>query len=145
MGEIKVSSGRDYRGLFKKVAGILLTVSLVWLGFSAWLFTMSVYDNMYSVKSGVSYLNIMFLNGNLFTALGVLMGIAVLNPFLWHSVLKRRFKAAAWPQGDLTVLELTRTVFSLLRFIVSAVFIGFFLFWYPSLTYDVTSPIFRLA
>ncbi|MEM2998350.1 MAG: hypothetical protein QW542_05320, partial [Thermoproteota archaeon] len=43
------------------------------------------------------------------------------------------------------VLELTRTVFSLLRFIVSAVFIGFFLFWYPSLTYDVTSPIFRLA
>ncbi|MEM2050529.1 MAG: hypothetical protein QXO47_01980 [Thermoproteota archaeon] len=247
MGEIKVSSGRDYRGLLKKVVGILLTVSLVWLGFSAWLFTMSVYDNMYSVKSGVSYLNIMFLNGNLFTALGVLMGIAVLNPFLWHSVLKRRFKAAAlilfpsillafvffstvgsqmavqilllnkvssflqsylswlgkvyfgplsfsgeelygmmpvfdfvelmkmiyvfsialifislavndfqrivvpmrkaaaWPQGDLTVLELTRTVFSLLRFIVSAVFIGFFLFWYPSLTYDVTSPIFRLA
>lgn len=95
MGEIKVSSGRDYRGLLKKVAGIVLAVSLVCLGFFAWLFTMSVYDNMYSVKSGVSYLNIMFLNGNLFTALGVLIGIAVLNPFLWYSVLKRRFKAAA--------------------------------------------------
>lgn len=247
MGEIKVSGSRDYRGLLKKAAGIVLAVFLVYLGFSAWLFTVSVYDNMYSVKSGVSYLNIMFLNGNLFTALGVLIGIAVLNPFLWHSVLKRRFKtaalilfpsillafvffsavgsqiavqilllnkagsflqsylgwlgkiyfgpfsfsgeelygmmpvfdfiqlmkmlyvfstaivfislavnsfqrivilmkkAAAWPQGDLIVLDFTRTVFSLLRFIVSAVFIGFFLFWYPSLTYDVTSPIFRLA
>ncbi|MBO3808825.1 MAG: hypothetical protein FGF50_04460 [Candidatus Brockarchaeota archaeon] len=247
MGEIKVSGSRDYRGLLKKAAGIVLAVFLVYLGFSAWLFTMSVYDNMYSVKSGVSYLNIMFLNGNLFTALEVLIGIAVLNPFLWHSVLKRRFKtaalilfpsilltfvffsavgsqiavqilllnkagsflqsylgwlgkiyfgpfsfsgeelygmmpvfdfiqlmkmlyvfstaivfislavnsfqrivilmkkAAAWPQGDLIVLDFTRTVFSLLRFIVSAVFIGFFLFWYPSLTYDVTSPIFRLA
>ncbi|MCX8184027.1 MAG: hypothetical protein N3F08_06390, partial [Crenarchaeota archaeon] len=247
MGEIKVSSGRDYWSFLKKVAGIVLAVFLVYLGFSAWLFTMSVYDNMYSVKSGVSYLNIMFLNGSLFATLGVLIGIAVLNPFLWHSVLKRRFKtatlilfpsvllafvffsavgsqiaiqilllnkagsflqsylnwlwkvyfgpisfsgeelygmmpvfdfielmkilyvfstaivfislavnsfqrivipmkkASAWPHGDLTVLELTRTVFSFLRLIVSAVFIGFFLFWYPSLTYDVTSPIFRLA
>lgn len=247
MGEIKVSGGRDYRSLLKKATGIVLAVFLVYLGFSAWLFTMSVYDSMYSVKSGVSYLDIMFLNGSLFTAFGVLIGIAVLNPFLWHSVLKRRFKtaalilfpsillafvffsavgsqiavqilllnkagsflqsylgwlgkiyfgpfsfsgeelygmmpvfdfiqlmkmlyvfstaivfislavnsfqrifilmkkAAAWPQGDLIVLDFTRTVFSLLRFIVSAVFIGLFLFWYPSLTYDVTSPIFRLA
>jgi hypothetical protein len=247
MGEAKVSSGRDYRGLLKKAAGIALAVFLVWLAFSTWLFTVSIYDNMYVEKSGVSYLNILFLNGNLFTALGVLIGISGLNPLFWHSVFKRRLKtaflilllsillaliffsavgsqiafqilllnnadnvlqsflswlgkvyfaplsfsgeelysmmpvfdfiqlmkmlyvflaatvfislavakfwstaglakkAAAWPQGDLIVLEFIRAVSSLLRFIVSAVFIGYFLFWYPALTYDVTSPIFRLT
>jgi hypothetical protein len=247
MGGIKVSSGRGYRGFLKKVVGVSLAFLLVWLGLSAWFFMMSVYDNMYVVKSGVSYLNIMFLNGSLFTALGVLIGIAVLNPIFWYSAFKRRVKVAVlillmsillalvfffsvgskiaiqillldnagnflqsylswlekvyfqqlsfsgdelfsfmsvfdfmelmrilyvffaiiffislfttrlwsivtlvkktgtWPEGDLIMLESTRTVFSLLRFIVSTILIGFFLFWYPSLTYDVTSPIFRLA
>ncbi len=247
MGEIKVSSSVNYHGLLKKTAGVLLAVFLVWLGFSAWLFTMSVYDNMYIVKSGVSYLNIMFLNGHLFAALGILIGIAGLNPFFWHSVLKRRLKTAAlilllsvllafvffssvgqqigvqillltnagnllqsylrwlekvyfeplsfsgeelysmmpvfdfimlmkilyvfsvaivftslivtkfsrvvlrakkaaeWPQADLMMFELAGAASSFLRFIASAVFIGYFLFWYPALTYDVTSPVFRIS
>lgn len=247
MAEIKVSGGRNYRSLFKKTIGIMLILFLIWLGFSTWLFTIGVYDDMYVKKSGVSYLNIITLNGSLYTAFGVLMGLAVLNPVLWFSLFKRRFSLAAvimllsiftvfiffsalgsqiavqilllnnagnvlqgfldwlgkayfaplsfsgeelysmmpvfdfiellkmlyvffavivfislaiakfWPmaisakkvkvesQGNLLVLEFARTFFFLFRFIVMIVFIGYFLLWYPTSTYDVTSSIFRSA
>lgn len=50
---------------------------------------------MYVKKSGVSYLNILTLNGSLYDALGVLMGLSVLNPVLWFSLIKRRFSLSA--------------------------------------------------
>jgi len=247
MAEIKVSGGRDYRSLLKKAFGIFLIVLIIWLGFSTWLFTISIYDDMYVSKSGVSYLNIITLNGSLYDAFGVLIGLSVLNPVLWFSLIKRRFSLATvilllsifivfiffsalgsqiavqilllknagnilqgflnwlvkvyfaplsfsgeelysmmpvfdfiellkilyvfytvivsislaiamfWPiaisvktvkvesQGDLLVLKFARTILLLLRFIITIVFLGYFLLWYPTSTYDVTSPIFRSA
>ena len=94
MAEIKISKGFDTRGLLKKIAGAALVLLLVWLGFYTWLFTISVYDDMYLRKSGVSYLNIITLNNSLYLAFEILIGLAVLNPVAWCLVAKRSFKPA---------------------------------------------------
>jgi hypothetical protein len=94
MAEIKISKGFDTRSLLKKIAGAALVLILVWLGFYTWLFTISVYDDMYLRKSGVSYLNIITLNNSLYLAFEILIGPAVLNPVAWYLVAKRSFKPA---------------------------------------------------
>lgn len=43
------------------------------------------------------------------------------------------------------VLQFARAILFLLRFIITVIFIGYFLLWYPTSTYDVTSTIFRSA
>ncbi|MEM2979819.1 MAG: hypothetical protein QW385_00395 [Thermoproteota archaeon] len=247
MTEVKVSGSRDYRSLLKKTVGIILIVLLIWLGFSTWLFTISIYDDMYVTKSGVSYLKIITLNGSLYDAFGVLIGLSVLNPVLWFSLVKRRFSLAAvilllsiftvfiffsalgsqiavqilllknagnvlqgfldwlgkvyfaplsfsgeelysmmsvfdfiellkmlyvffavivfislaiatfWPmavsvkkvktesEGDLLIVRFAKGILFLLRLLITIIFIGYFLLWYPTSTYDVTSTIFRSA
>lgn len=247
MSGIKVSSSLDVRGLLKKTVGAALILFLIWLSFSAWLFTVGVYDSMYVEKSGISYLNIMTLNNSLFIALGSLIGLALLNPATWYLVAKRSFKPATiiillsvlvalicflvvgqeiavqifllrragnvfqefinWiekvylspvslsgeelyrampvfdliellktfyvffaillllgfliaksrsivsftkklriePQLPILTREFSEVLFSLFRFIVSLVIIGYALLWYPTSTYDVTTSVFRVA
>ncbi|MBO3800675.1 MAG: hypothetical protein FGF52_06475 [Candidatus Brockarchaeota archaeon] len=94
MVEIRVSNGINIRSLLKKAIGALLVLFLIWLGFSTWLFTVSIYDSMYTEKSGVSYLNIITLNNSLYFALELLMGLAVSNPVIWYLIVKRSFKPA---------------------------------------------------
>lgn len=83
--------GKD-RGLLKKIIGVTLVAMLIWVGFSIWLFNVSIYDEIYVKKSGISYLNVLTLNGMLYISFGILIGLALLNPIMWYSAFKRKFK-----------------------------------------------------
>ncbi|MEM2351212.1 MAG: hypothetical protein QXT26_02275, partial [Thermoproteota archaeon] len=92
--EIRASSGFNTHSLLKKAAGAVLMLFLIWLGFSTWFFTVSIYDDMYLRKSGVSYLNLITLNNSLYLTFGLLIGLAILNPATWYLAIKRKFKLA---------------------------------------------------
>ncbi|MGQ9478888.1 MAG: hypothetical protein ACUVQ0_02555, partial [Thermoproteota archaeon] len=94
MSEIEVKHHYNHGRVFRKAAGVISILVLIWLSVYAAFFYFGVYDDIYVNKAGVSYFNVLTLNGNIFLSLGLLIGISLLNPVLWYSIFKKRLKQA---------------------------------------------------